>query len=208
MISRTSEEFAELVREGLTLPGFHLCLSPLWGSKQAASRPAIRNALKMALASFSAPGKTSDWADSPESLKVLALSTPPRVSFASISISHCPTLGGFAFSPGRVGIGFDLEELSRLSISAIERVSTSEEIASAPDRTLLWSAKESAYKALAISGSALSGIITHSWRDLGNGKGYLFSAEVKVSSLEPVKKIRGLVACRENYTLAISTHSD
>lgn len=73
------------------------------------------------------------------------LVAPPRYS-----ISHCPLASGYAIasSPHIGAVGFDLEELHRISRPIVERVSTPEELQAAPDFRALWVAKEAAFKAL------------------------------------------------------------
>lgn len=76
------------------------------------------------------------------------LEQPPQLKEWSVSISHCPIWGGWLAVPRPAQIGFDIELLKRLRPEVIERISTQEELKNAPDRRLIWGAKEAFYKAL------------------------------------------------------------
>ena len=84
-----------------------------------------------------------DW---PENLRQLG--TRPLLPHTTISISHCPSTAGFLFStePG-VALGLDIEEVHRIHRS-VEYISTEEEIKQAPQRSLLWVAKEAVFKSI------------------------------------------------------------
>lgn len=72
------------------------------------------------------------------------------------SISHCPSLGGFvglnSSHPGDLQVGFDIEEVPRVSLAAVERISNHRDQSPScePEMrpALLWSAREAAFKAL------------------------------------------------------------
>lgn len=78
--------------------------------------------------------------------KLFDLTQIPQPENVSLSISHCASVGGYVFS--HYNVGFDIEEKKRISPSVLKRVCSSAELNSAPDPAFLWSAKESAYKAL------------------------------------------------------------
>lgn len=61
------------------------------------------------------------------------------------SISHTHSEGGFALS--QFPVGFDIEVTSRVTLEIVARVSSNEELLSAPDLSSLWCAKEAAFKA-------------------------------------------------------------
>ena len=77
---------------------------------------------------------------------ILNLKEIPFVPNAYISISHCKSLGGFTISDKPVG--FDIEELSRISDSLIQRIMTESEKNLYHDLKFLWGAKEAVYKCL------------------------------------------------------------
>lgn len=79
---------------------------------------------------------------------VLDLTKIPRVPDKNISISHCPIMGGYILSDRPVGI--DFEQYRRISLKLVERVIAKEEGVFFKDYPyqILWTIKESAYKAL------------------------------------------------------------
>ena len=84
-----------------------------------------------------------DWPD-----YLRQLETRPLLPHTTISISHCPSAAGFLFSiePG-VSLGLDIEEAHRIHRS-VEYISTEEEVKQAPQRSLLWVAKEAVFKSI------------------------------------------------------------
>ncbi len=70
----------------------------------------------------------------------------PQTKVGSISISHCQRIGGYAYS--KFKMGFDVEEVAKISDAVITRTSSQEERARAPHLKFLWVAKEAAFKAL------------------------------------------------------------
>ncbi|MCY4513325.1 MAG: hypothetical protein OXB86_06525, partial [Bdellovibrionales bacterium] len=73
----------------------------------------------------------------------------PDCSFAAISVSHCPVLGGFIFSFNqKISLGLDMEQSHRVNEQLIGRLSKTEELQKAPDPSLLWAAKEAAFKCM------------------------------------------------------------
>lgn len=56
--------------------------------------------------------------------RILDLSRPPRLAGWSLSISHCPTVGGFIALPSVRPIGLDLEIASRISPKVIHRIAS------------------------------------------------------------------------------------
>jgi hypothetical protein len=78
--------------------------------------------------------------------KLLDLEIVPRPANHSVSVSHCSKLGGYILARSPVGVGFDLEELNRINLKAIARVSTPEETSLVEGSQLLWPVKEALYK--------------------------------------------------------------
>ena len=73
----------------------------------------------------------------------------PVHSLASISIAHCPVMGGFVFSLDKnLSIGLDIELVNRVSHKVVRRIADEKEQKQAPDRVFLWTAKEASFKCL------------------------------------------------------------
>ena len=73
----------------------------------------------------------------------------PRCSGLAISISHCRLLAGFIFeSSSDSSLGLDIEERLRVTHRLVRAVATDGELSQAPCPAFLWSAKESAFKAV------------------------------------------------------------
>ena len=127
----TNSEFQWVSRE-LGLPSLHLEIRPEWASSHTNSRQAIRRKLKALTGiDFSELGRL------------------PKSERFSISISHCPTVGGFALSEEiNFTLGLDLEVPERVRRETVARVSIDAELAAAPTPAHLWVAKEAAFKSL------------------------------------------------------------
>src|SRR5262245_57292855 len=78
-----------------------------WGACFDGHRLAIRNALQKSL--------VENGADPVEVDEFQNLEKVPRSPFARVSISHCPKLGGFAWSRDANGLGLDIESSERIS---------------------------------------------------------------------------------------------
>lgn len=79
---------------------------------------------------------------------LLELARRPRLPGWSISISHCPSVGGWVALPGSNRVGLDIEELSRIQLPIVRRISEKSEIQCAPRPEFIWCAKEAFYKGL------------------------------------------------------------
>ena len=91
------------------------------------------------------PGKLSK----EQKNSLLTPGVPPKIPFASVSISHCAFMGGFIIFPfPALSVGFDLEEQGRAKENTALRISNKNEIKKSPSPSVLWSAKESAYKSI------------------------------------------------------------
>jgi phosphopantetheinyl transferase (holo-ACP synthase) len=77
---------------------------------------------------------------------LLNLDEIPRLQHGFVSISHCPTLGGYVLS--KDPIGFDIEETTRVELRFVERMAHPDDT-KGPTPAALWCAKEAAFKALA-----------------------------------------------------------
>jgi 4'-phosphopantetheinyl transferase EntD len=132
---------------------------------------------------------------SSEKRRILNINTLPTVENLFFSISHNKSIGGYAACDQR--IGFDIEEVSRLSSESVTRVCTPIELTACPDFKLLWSAKESAIK-LFKTELVMSDIEILSWNQKDSF--FLFEAVCHKTS----KKIKGVVFISEQYTAACS----
>lgn len=109
-----------------------------WGSQNRDHRELIRQSISQNLTDL----KNADQ-------KALAdLGTPPRPHNWCVSISHALNCGGWMAVRRPSQIGWDVELKSRLRPELIERVCEPDELEAAPRVGLLWSAKESYFKAL------------------------------------------------------------
>lgn len=116
------------------------------------------------------------------------LDVVPHPPGARVSISHTPTLGGFAFinvphpnepnlSPA---LGFDLEDIARVKAKTVARVSKPDELSAAPSPAHLWCAKEAAFKALRGRVKLLSQLTITNWRSVDTASDFrLWSSEVR-----------------------------
>lgn len=78
---------------------------------------------------------------------ILDLGNPRPLRWASIS--HCPQGGGFAWSDEKRDVGFDLEEISRISAAVVGRMSNPHEKEYVEmDAPAVWVAKEASFKAV------------------------------------------------------------
>ena len=105
---------------------------------------------------------------------------PPIIPDISISISHCPLMGGFVFSfDKKTSIGFDIEISDRVD-RAIEYLSTYKEIKEAPEKSLLWVAKESVFKCIPLKEEKhfLRDSLIFNWNEIDGG-GYKFKFYVE-----------------------------
>ncbi|MGZ3690632.1 MAG: hypothetical protein ACXVAX_03965 [Pseudobdellovibrio sp.] len=118
-------------------PQFRLILNPEWNSKNTEYRTQIRGFMEKELtAHFSR-----------EQLALLYdLNWIPECETGYLSISHCQSMGGFSFS--KFKHGFDVEEMSRISVNVLRRTCSEEEINTSLKPEFLWVAKEAGIKAL------------------------------------------------------------
>ncbi len=133
---------------------------------------------------------------SSEKRKILNLDALPKVENLFFSISHNKSIGGYAACDQL--IGFDVEEVSRLSLENIHRVCTPDEVKVCPDFKFLWSAKESAIKLFKIE-LVMSDIEVLSWQE-HHGSFFYFEAICKKASAQ----IKGVVIIKDQNTLACS----
>ncbi|MCB9073824.1 MAG: 4'-phosphopantetheinyl transferase superfamily protein [Bdellovibrionaceae bacterium] len=91
----------------------------------------------------------------------------------SISVSHTIDASIFAWIPKPLQVGVDIELVNRITDPVIERVSTEEEVNTAPDVKLLWTAKEAVFKAISPQAKTMSEIEIYNWQPV-SGHTYTF----------------------------------
>lgn len=91
-----------------------------------------------------------------EESQLLHIGSKPERSIASVSLSHTDNIGVFLFTFDKgLSIGFDIENKNRITKTVIERVSSKEERLQAPEKSLLWTAKEAGFKCLSDTSNKL-----------------------------------------------------
>lgn len=98
---------------------------------------------------------------SPSLLDLLSL---PLHAELSLSLSHCATYSAFAWCSLPQKIGLDVEDVQKIKPSTVARVSSPTERDSAPRLDLLWSCKESVFKAVFPRAKALSFVEIFDWK--------------------------------------------
>ena len=116
---------------------FRMILNPQWASSFTDYRLRIRRALEE---------KMTEHFTREQLVLLNDLNWLPESFSGHFSISHCKAMGGFTFSNYRHG--FDVEELSRISVNTILRTSSDYERSTCPRNEFLWVAKEAGVKAL------------------------------------------------------------
>ncbi len=172
-----------------------------WQSGSSEHRQVLRSALLTALKE---PGRFPH-------LKLAAkdednindLTAPPQIEHFSISVSHCPLVGGFVICPIHDGhVGLDLEDRTKVTPEIVARMCSEEETFLAPDPALLWAAKEATFKSLlkASQPKALSEIVLLNWYTI-ESKIWGFNAQIRGVRTGPVL---GLAALEENLVVGLA----
>jgi hypothetical protein len=174
------------------------------GSEWSASRDGHRHEVRAAIAAALADRQKFSHLNLNPSVReaLFDLSKPPRISGVSISISHCPSAGGFVINPGSVQVGLDLEEVDRVQEPAVARISRTDEYAAAPSAALLWAAKEATFKSLlgASQPSVLGQITINSWTQPESGI-WRFAAGIQgLTHVQP----QGLVVALKHLVLGLA----
>jgi len=169
----------ETIQKYLQLENLEIILRPDWGSKNPDYRESLHGELK----------------------KRMAKAYP----FSDSSISHCQTMGGFAFtmfdSNHVLQIGFDIEEDSRVRGETARRIcDTTAEYEAAPSPASLWTAKEAAFKCLkgAKQPIIISAVEVTNWQTVSS---QYETAEVKNPHQFNYMRIQGIVVKKQPYTL-------
>lgn len=135
-------------------------LSENFASQVPEHRSNIRRALQENILSRTEEKTPSTDLTAAEVSSLANLLHPPRLQYVAISISHCPTLGGFVHLPKSAnaqGVGFDIEIADRVSAPVAKKV-----LPHFPEQFLyaaidaeensitgcIWAAKESSIKSL------------------------------------------------------------
>jgi hypothetical protein len=136
---------SQVFAEALNLDGLELITSMSYASVVPDHRSALRSLAVERLSARLGPLSERVRLD-----PLINLDLRPRIDQWAISISHCPRLGGLAIAPGSFGLGFDVEESSRVSKAASVRVAPfkgERSIVDAFSPVSFWVAKESSIKA-------------------------------------------------------------
>ncbi len=164
----------------------NLVLSDKYSSLEKNHRLNIRNKI----IEMNADGLSSE-----DIFNLQNLNKLPRLKEKSVSISHCPSLGGFVTSSQSVG--FDIEEIPRIKADVIQRVSQDIEIKLAPQLVYLWPAKESAFKALSLHRNdkpvVVSDLRIQNWKEIKSNFGSFYSFEAFHSDNLSLKQGHGYV---------------
>jgi 4'-phosphopantetheinyl transferase len=169
----------ETIQKYLQLENLEIILRPDWGSENPDFRESLHGELK----------------------KRMAKAYP----FSDSSISHCPSMGGFAFtmfdSNHVLQIGFDIEEDLRVRIETARRIcDTAEEYDAAPSPASLWTAKEAAFKCLKGPKQPIivSAVEVSNWQTVAS---QYETVEVKNPHQFNYARIQGIVVKKQPYTL-------
>lgn len=196
----------------LGLSGLHCELSETFASKEPEHRDRIRKALTQTLS-----GQTDEDLSS-----LLDLQFPPRLQSTAISISHCPTLGGFVHLPKRAlsGVGFDIEMADRVSAAVGKKILPhpseshlhsiiEHEAVSIP--ACVWVAKESAIKSVGNSlldrqvfygNLALTKFIPSS--DASSFQFHAALTDIDINSTLPRFEARGIVRKTDQWIVGLA----
>ena len=151
--------------------------------------------------------------------EILKPGTLPYHPLACISISHCPSMGGFIFCFNtNIAIGFDIELTHRVQKSTLQRVSELDEILKTPHLPLLWAGKEAVAKCLWTKKKplVLSDCLISKWQVLPPGgentetkahKAYIFEAQAK-NHKDPSPIILGGAFIIEPFVVAYAQKSN
>ena len=137
---------------------------------------------------------------------ILDLSQRPLLPQGSVSVSHSSLCGGFAITtvPG-VSLGFDIEENERMREQVVARVSSSEELETAPSLAALWAAKEAAFKSFpkGVQPPVMSSISVNSWKKADDG---FYTCEAQINSHSA--RAQGVVLINHRQTLSVFRYTE
>ncbi len=182
--------------EGFDAESFDCFLSPRFGAKHTDHRLQLRTSLLGELQKLQLDKTYIQF----KSDLVLSLNSLPYCKGIGISVSHIESLGGFVLSEKYQDIGFDLEDPKRVSQSIVARMSSAEEVKNMPTPAKLWTAKESAFKAISqkLKAEVLSEIEVCDWCEQGPDL-MVFSVKFRNQKISG----RGIVAPFENLNMGL-----
>lgn|GEM_PF-3051234 len=189
-------EIAQLlpeIRLALNVPTLQIQVSAEFAAAGTASRMKIRDAIIDALKP-----------DEVEAQTLRMLEHVPNPPHASVSISHTPSVGGFAYtlSPAP-SLGFDLEDIGRVHERAVARIAKPSELLEAPSAIHIWVAKEASFKALRGRPKVISSLTSSQWRSVISRENLsLWSCDVSEDSA-PNAICRGLTVELSNTAFGI-----
>jgi len=134
------KEQLEEIRRLIRAPKIEVILSTEWNSSKEGYREELRQHLAHSL-----QNQITQFTEIKKLMDLNQIPTPPGMS---LSIAHCPLVGGFAKTIPPNQIGFDVEVDDRVSAQSIARISKPDEVRIMPSPSHLWVAKEAAFKAL------------------------------------------------------------
>ena len=145
----------------------------------------------------------SDWGSNSGNHRNQIKEQIPKNGFTSVS--HCPSLGGFAASTS-FPIGFDVEETKRVQVETVARISTENESQMAPSPGLLWAAKEACFKAL--QGPDQPQVVSHiqinGWQGLvSNQDNQIFQFHAQKNNNSMISDSWGIAIQSPTHVLAI-----
>ena len=186
-----TRDILDVIRRELGLPTLEIVLRREFAANGPQRRAKIREAIIAALKP-----------DEIETQTLRMLEHIPDPPNASVSISHSPSIGGFAYTRAQSpAIGFDIEEISRIHAKAVARISKPGELTQAPAR--IWVAKEAAFKALRGRPKVITALTTRAWLSVVERENLsLWSCEVSEDS-QPNAVCRGLTVELSNTALGI-----
>lgn len=127
--------FVDQIKVQLKIKFLEIHLDSKFGSISGGHRENIRKHIVQTYSPL-----LSTW----EKKAILDLVSLPVGENLFFSISHTKSIGGYAASDQR--IGFDVEEVSRLTLETVSRISSADEVKACPDFKFLWSTKEALVK--------------------------------------------------------------
>lgn len=171
-------------------PKLRIILNADWGSEQPDYRKEIRDYLGEKFSAHFSLQEQAWLAD---------LNRRPIPQDGHLSISHCRRLGGFCFS--QFEVGFDVEEISRISVPLINRTAPENEKTQAPRPEFLWSAKEAGFKALSDQLQTITQIECTEWQS--HFENQVFSFRLKSSKTLDLLHNKGFIFSDSDFLFAV-----
>ncbi|MGE4130168.1 MAG: hypothetical protein AB7F86_00940 [Bdellovibrionales bacterium] len=161
-----------------------------FGSRTEGYRQRVRDSISSSLTGL----------ESDDLANLVQLEKVPVVRGWSLSITHCPSVGGWVAVPGSQPIGLDIEIQNRLTSNIVNRIASVKELANCPLSIYLFPAKEAVFKSL--YGPRQPQIITqievNAWRSCPDGWGHEFEVVGHPD-------LRGLSFLHEEWVVSLCT---